>query len=379
MALLLAMFVLWAYICSNFLFKTWYIATAIAVLALVVLIIRRRVRIDGLVPAVAPVLLYFAWLLASALWARYPEYVLHWVAIDAIQILVFVLFYIAGRNTRTDTIGIALISILIPSVIVATIMAALDDGLEPTVVRLAPYGLTLLPMLMPFLVLREGASAKPWLMRFAMAVAFALLIVGRSRAYLIVAMVLLVLSTFVYANSRALLRYVAISTVTVATLLVAVPTRPAVVALVVRFIHADASWGGVTVPEQLTDGTRLTLASTAQTLLPRAIPIGIGYMNMLGYAHDTKGRSLPLHSAYVSFFLEGGLPCVAIVLFLAWRFARSVRMAMRGPHREYAQALAIAGAGVLLAGIYHQVHQSPVLFLLLALAAALDGKEPAVA
>jgi hypothetical protein len=359
MPLLLAMFVLWAYVCSSFVYKTWYIATAIALTALIV---RRAVRVDGLWRAVAPVLFYFAWLLAGALWATFPDLVVRWVAIDSIGIAVFVLFYIAGRNASTQAIITALISLIIPTMIVATIDHVFRTT-DPTATRLAPYGIVLLPLVVPFLVLRDR-----WPYRVAMAAAFALLVVGRNRVCLATAAVLLIISIVVLARERVvreLLLHAAVVAMTIGVLLIVPTTRTPVVAMAARYVRADVALGDVYVPAQKPDGSRPMLAKASRELLPHAMPLGIGYMNMLGYT----GKSL--HSMYMTFLLEGGLPCVAIVLFIAWRHARALRFASG----DYAKALGIASIGILLIGLFHQVQQSPGPFMLLGLGAACRPEE----
>jgi hypothetical protein len=403
MPLLLAMFVLWAYICSSFVYKTWYLATAIALTTLAAFAARAArnagvppaeqaaspppsptaIRIDSLLRAVAPLILYFTWLLTTALWAAFPEVVVRWVAIDAIGIAVFILFYVAGRNARATSIVTALISILIPAMIVAAIDHLRSDPADPAATRLAPYAVTLLAILVPFLVLRERESTTRWPYRIAIGVTFALLILGRNRACLATALVLLAVSIVVFARPRDALVHAVIVAITIGVLLIVPATRTPVVALAARIARADVTFGGVRVAAQKRDGVRPTLARLSRELLPSAMPLGIGYMNMLEYSRQATGRSSSLHNMYMTFLLEGGLPCVAIVLFLAWRHARALQMRMRFPpdaeERDYAKALAIASVGVLLIGLVHQVQQSPAPFMLLALGAAGDAAERPIA
>jgi hypothetical protein len=155
------------------------------------------------------------------------------------------------------------------------------------------------------------------------------------------------------------------------------------VALAARIARTGVTVGGVHVPAQKRDGVRPTLARLSRELLPTAMPLGIGYMNILESSRQATGRSSSLHNMYMTFLLEGGLPCVAIVLLLAWRHARALQTRVRFPlddqERDYAKALALASVGVLLIGLVHQVQQSPAPFMLLALGAARGAEEHPIA
>jgi hypothetical protein len=378
MPLLLAAFVLWAYIFSNFVYKTWYIATAVALIVIAILIAKRAIRIDGLLRATAPVALYFLWMLTTALWAAYPQEVFTWLAIDAIGLAVFVLFYLAGRNASAHAIVTALILLTIPAVANAAIMHALDRGTDPAFTRTAPYAVALLPFIVPFIVLRVMTARVRWPYRLALAVTFAVLVLGRSRVQLAVAAFLLVASVFVFREDlRSALRELvlagAVVAIAIAALLAAPTTRPAAVAMYSRYLRADVAFGGVEVRAQKRDGTRQTLTRLSWELLPGAMPLGIGYMNMVGHCRNETGKSESLHNMYMTFLLEGGLPCVAIVVFLAWRHGRALRLSIATAGSDegaYSKALLLASVGLLPIGLFHQVQQTPALWLVLGLGAA---------
>jgi hypothetical protein len=381
--LFLAVFVLWAYVFSNYVYKTWYIATGIALAITALLIAQRRIRLDGFLRATVPVALYFGWMLATAFWARFPEEVFTWMAIDSVELGVFVLFFLAGCNAAAGKITTGMSSIVIPSVIIAVIMHVLDPGVDPAYTRVAQYGVALLPMIVPFLVWRAKTASLRWLYRLAIALTFAVLVIGRSRMQLAVAALLLGLSVIVFRESvrtafRELLVHGVIVVMTIATLAAVPWTRPAVVAIASRYVRADITWGGVHVAAQKRDGTRPMLAKLLRELLPEAMPLGIGYANTVGYYRQAAGKSVGLHNMYMTFLLEGGLPCVAIVLFLALRHGRALRLylaaARNAEERGYGKALVLASIGLLPIGAFHQVQQTPALWMLLGLGAACGAE-----
>lgn len=383
MPLLLAAFVLWAYIFSSFAYKTWYVATAVALAAIAILIAKRAVRIDGLIRAAAPVALYFLWLLATALWAKYPRDVFTWLAIDLIELAVFLLFFLAGRNASAGSIITGLTSTVIPSVVVAAIMHALDRGGDPASVRVAPYALELLPMVIPFIVARSMTARVSWPYRLAIALVFGVLVLGRSRTPFATGGLMLILSVLVLReHGRSVLRELllagAIVIGTIGVLLAVPATRPPAVALYSRYLRADIAFGGVQVHAQKRDGTRPLLMRLSKELLPEAMPLGIGYMNMAGHSRNATGKSLSLHNMYMTFLLEGGLPCVAIVVFLAWRHGRALRLyvgaARTAEERGYGKAIIVASLGLLPMGMFHQVQQTPALWMLLGLGAACGAQ-----
>ncbi|HEV7764282.1 MAG TPA: hypothetical protein VGQ76_04710 [Thermoanaerobaculia bacterium] len=377
--LLLAVFVLWAYIVSSYVYKTWYVAIAIALVTTAALILKGAIRVDGLPRATAPVALYFCWMLASALWARFPEEVYTWMAIDSIELGVFVLFFLAGCNATADQVISGLSSLVIPSVIIATIMHVFDRGLDPAFTRVAPYAVALLPMIVPFLVWRAKTAPPRWLYQLAIALTFAVLVIGRSRMQLAVGGLMLLMSVVAFRENvraafRELLIHGAIIVTTIAALAALPSTRTAVVAIASRYVRADITWGGVHVAAQKRDGVRPGLAVLSTDLLPEAMPLGIGYMNAVGYYKEAAGRPVSLHNMYMTFLLEGGLPCVAIILFLALRHGRALKIYIATAHtaeeRGYGKALVLASLGVLPFGAFHQVQQTPTLWMLLGLGAA---------
>jgi hypothetical protein len=373
-----AVFVIWTFVVSVYVYKSWYIAAALALTVVLLLGATGRLRTDGLLPALVPVLVYFAVLLAGALWAEFPDETILWVAIDSISIAVFTLFFIAGRNAPPGAIVTALSTICIPSVAIA----ALNYALEPWATRSAQYAVEVLPFITPFLCLRAATVRPRWPSLVALAATFAVLVVGRSRTPLGTAGLLTVLSVFAFRRStRSALRDAFVYGTVIAALLGAllffpVP-RKLVVGMFVRLTHIGVDWGDLHIPPEPVNQERVDLTRISMDMLPHSLPFGIGYMNFTLYFEDVTGYRLPLHNMYMTWLLEGGVACVLVVLVLATMHVRSLRRYIRrgtAEQRGFGQACLLASLGLLPLGAFHQVHQMPALWMLLGLGAACGAE-----
>lgn len=373
---------LWAYILSIFVYKTWYITTAVVTVMIAMAVAAGAIRTRGVVSASWPVFLYFGVLLAGAGWALYPANTFLWVAIDSIEIVVFVIFFVVGRNSRPSSIGAALMTTIIPAVVISVVMYRLD----PTVSRLAHYALPLLAVSVPFIWLFGMERGKRWHATLTLAVLFALLLAARSRAPLAAAGVAAALSMFTFRRSLIdLFRRVAlvalVATVVVGGLLAVRVTRPLVVTTFVRFAHVSVAWGDLYIEAEPVDPVRREINKLALALTTEIFPRGIGYMNFISYFNEANGYEVNLHSMYESWLTEGGLACVLVVALIAWRHIAGLGAVIRrAPTREarmYAQACLIASLAVALLGFFHQMHQTPVFWMVLGLgsAAARQTKE----
>ncbi|HKR64512.1 MAG TPA: O-antigen ligase family protein [Thermoanaerobaculia bacterium] len=362
MPLVAATAVLWAYIASDVQYKTWYIATAMAMVA--VAAVWKRIDTDGLLRATLPVLGYFALLLTTALWAEYPRETLRWVAIDSIEIAVFALFYIAGRNADDDVIANAFASVGIPAAIVALIQYLHD----PFRARLAGYSLALLPLVIAF-----GARRRRTFDVAAMSIAFALLLIGRSRAPLGAALIVVTLAVL---TSRERVRTAAKmfgGALAIALLVLAIPaTRLMMLTTFGRFMRILPASAIVTRMQSEIRGTpyelqirprdqigvRAMIAERTSALARRAFPFGIGYMNFEKHFEKTYGFPAALHSMYSAWWLEGGVAVTLYVAACAWLLWR---------HAKPNPSMLIAFAALFFLGAFQQLHQSPALWALLGL------------
>lgn len=373
--------VLWVYVVSVYVYRSWYLAAAVAVVVVAILAAAGTLRTRGFARAIVPVLAYFGIWLASACWAMYPDDTLRWVAIDSIEIAVFALGFIVGRNSTSAAITTALMTLVVPSVAIAAIMQAVD----PNAPRSAQYAGALLAFLPPFAYLRALTARPRWPAVLSLVLAVVVLLVGRSRTPLATAILLLAIAVVVFRKTaRLTIRdaaiFSAVLVLATGTLLLVPATRKPVVMMFVRLTHIGVVWGDLEVPaEPAENWQRVDLDAVSRALLPEAIPFGIGYGNFIRRFHNVTGYDLPIHNIYMSWLIEGGLLSLAAVSFLAWRHVRALSACIGGAstaeERVHGQLIAIASVGILTFGVYHQVHQAPAFWMLLGLGAACGVKD----
>jgi hypothetical protein len=374
-------FVLWSYIASFYVYKTWYIATALVVTVLWCLAAVGVVRTRGWVRALLPVSSYFAVLMASSLWAEYPAMTRLWVGIDSIEILVVFVFFLALRNSSPQYVTSMLMWLVVPAVIMSTIMYYLD----PTLSRLAHYALPLLPVIVPFAFVHMVWSGKRTVGLLTLVVSFAVLAISRSRTPLVEAIIAALLSMFVFRKNifeffRRLMIGGLTATMALALMLAIPVTRRLVVMTYVRFSYQTVHWDDLYVEAEKVDQIRIDINDLAWKLGVEHFPMGIGYMNFAPNFDRFYNFPINLHSMYVTWFTEGGVLCLAVIGALVWRHLAGLRSYMRSGTREerlFAKACLIASLGVAFAGLSQQLHQTPVLWLLVGLgsAAAATARE----
>jgi len=83
---------------------------------------------------------------------------------------------------------------------------------------------------------------------------------------------------------------------------------------------------------------------------------------------------------YETWWVEGGLVMVGIVLVMFYRqfqaLVRAMRWSADGEVRVLARVMIIATLGSFVFGMFHQTHVNPMLFALLGMGAALPRTAP---
>ena len=365
--LLLGTALLWSFIWSSWWYPGWYIGGAIAAVAIAAVVRSGGLRTEGLPLALLFVIVYFALLLSTALWANDPRETIKWVIADSIEIVVFVLFFLAARNCSADEVAIAIASLIVPTLMLASVEYALD----PYARRLAGNALALMPLVMAF-------SRRKWPYAVAMSCTFAYLLIGRSRiplaaAILAAGLVVLVRGSSARDRVRNLAAAMAIGAVIVTAIAIIPATRLMMMTTVLRVVRELPAPVLYARMEEQLDGTpyrehlrplpiRASISVLSERLARESFPLGIGYRNFALRYQEAYGERIPLHSMYSAWLIEGGLPVVLYVVVSAGWLVMMLRRE-RGP-------ILIGLAAVLLIGAFHQMHQSPALWVLVGLGAA---------
>lgn len=388
--------VLWAHVCSTFMYRTWYIVAAIAAAMVIAVAATGRLRLRGLLPVTLPVAGYFALLWIGSKWAKYPAETTRWALIDSIEIVVFALFVLAGLNSPGRAIALAVVSVVIP----AGLMASFEYLLNPYASRLAGYSLVLLPLIVAFAFSGVHLSWRKWPWALGMGMAGVLLLVGRSRAPLAAALLVAAFSLMFFGKGaldriRKGLAAILVMII-IALVLAAIPrTRPMVMTTFFRLTQllppGSVPFGGeaaITALENEIKGThyvrqtmpraeggiRKEIRDFSHRLLRENFPAGIGYMNFVPHFYERTAMTVSLHNMYMTWLLEGGV-VVALYVFvfgalLLFGIVRSLRRDETLEDRAYGIALLLSAGAVLFVGGFHQLHQSPALWAMAGLGAA---------
>lgn len=372
--------VLAAWMSSSLVYKTWYIATVIALSAVTVATLLGITRINGLSRALAPIIAYYLCLLTTALWAPYPAFVLRWVLIDSIEIPVFILFFVVGRNSVAPAIQRSMVLLTVPALLTGSYYALAQSPNLAS--RFGGAGLIALPVIIPFCFAEVFARGKKTLPMLSLAVAVAIVVVSRSRTPLAAALLMIGLSTFVFSrNILALLKTVAVlalsAAVLLATLLAIPNTRLLIAQTYVRVSKTDAVVGDVYLAAE-GDSERETINEGFRELMPIYFPQGMGYENFIPWYSDTHGYDLALHSSYETWILEGGLACLLIIVFIITRhfltMAAVLKRSRLQTDRNFLKACVLASVALLAVAAFHQAHQTPLFWMILGLAAGFTER-----
>ncbi len=375
-------FIFCVFTASNFLFKAWYIATALALAATGVCVAAGALCTRGIMRTLAPTIAYFLVLLSTIVWAAYPHEVVRWVAIDSIEIAVVALAFLAARNSTPRKCMLAMFVIVIPSYVVAAVMYVAN----PNVTRLADLALPLMPMVIVFAWAYLSIAEKKWPAVVAMSLAFALLLAARSRTPIAGSIIGSALCALAYSRNalHVLKRMIAAglaAAAVVGVLLIFAPTRAMLLTTYVRITYEDVVWGDLYIRAEQRDSERDLINEYTLRMYHQHFPQGIGYMNFMQHFRDQYGPEANLHNMYSTWVVEGGWTTIIAVLTLfvmqiAW-LRRGIKYAPSHDWRAFMQAVAILWFIHLLMGLLHQVHQSPPFWMLFGLggAGAAEARE----
>lgn len=383
--------ILWTYVSVTIIgyYRSWYFATAVAVVLVGLLLLGGMLERRGLLKAVGMISLYYFYLLLTALWAEYPETTIWWVTIELIFVVIFALFYLISKNYSVDRM-IDFFIYLIPPVVVIFIITYLID---PEAIRLGGNTLNILPILLLFCMLRLTVSFSVRNI-VLLAACLLMLLLGMSRTPLLVAGIGIILMTVIATNQwtvrlKFAMAFMAIGFVLTITILMYHPLGLYAAKTLSRITYQDLMVGEQFIEAEEPDIIRWAVLADAFSLLKDNWLLGIGYMNFMPWfgerydlafytARDIEIVGMNLHNSFQTWALEGGVPCLVIVALLLWKYFRILQRRIRQSENEleksYYKTYIVAMICLLVLGIFHQPHQMPIFFILFGIVYALDEK-----
>ena len=316
-----------------------------------------------------PVVAYYLWILATALFAGNPFITLEWFAIDAIFLVIFCIAYIAGVNSTSEAIS----HLMLFSALVVWISAFYFSNDHSVRFGLRAYEVA--PFIIPFAIagIYQG-SRWSWL---SLILTMAFLVASQSRAHFAAGLVILGLSVFWMAPRfgtafRVALLLALSGTCVGLAALQFEPVQFVVARSWSRLAGVDVVVSGQLVEGKFADQERAHINEISGELLAQYDPLGIGYQNF-GEAYGRYYRDLmPLHSIYSTWAIELGIVGVALVLFILTEFGRRLRIGIVRSRNlsetNFWKALGLGLVVALLTGLFHQAHESPGFWTILGLA-----------
>jgi len=332
---------------------------------------------------------YYLYLLLTSLWAQYPATTIWSVATEAIYIIIFALFYFISVKFTPERIVDFFANLLPPAVVIFII----DYVVNPEASRHGGYVLVLLPFILLFCTFRLIQNHSLKNVAFVTA-SLLMLVLGVSRTPLLIAGFGLFLIFFTMLDTRKRrLKFVLISLVVIAMASITVLAIPQlkvnVAKTISRITYQDIAIDSNLIEAERPDVLRWLIHAEAISLYKDNSIMGIGYMNFMPWFGDKynivtesgDGKQIVgmnLHNTYQTWLLEGGAPCVILVSILIWRYFKTIRQMIKkctdNYYKSYCKLLAISMICVLIEGVFHQIHQAPVFFMLIGLVYALNGR-----
>ncbi len=383
--------ILWTYMLVTIinLYKSWYITTAVVLAFTVLLLMAGAFKTRGLIRSTSYILIYFIYLLATAMWAEYADITIWYVATESIYVIIFSLFYLLSLNLEPDRI-IDFFVYLVPPAIITIILTYIID---PEASRLGNNVLVLLPFIFLFCVFRLFQFL---FVRYIVLVTACLLmlVIGMSRTPLLIAgLGLFIMLVMIKKRWKTLCRISAvllvIGAIVIITVLAVPQLRLYAANTITRTIYQDIVVGDQVVEAEIPDVVRWKIFFDAFSLYKSHWLFGMGYMNFMPWYGDRynfrveniRGKEtvgMSLHNSFQTWALEGGLPCLGIVGLLLWKYFSILRKHIRQSKNDmeilYYKLFVIGMVCLLVAGMFHQIHQSPVFYMLLGIVYAFDNR-----
>ena len=366
-------------------YKIHYISYFLFAIPVIALTIKKRLRSDGALYSERSLLLFFLYLTVSISWAYSPSTTAQWIAVDSLYLLVFWLAYVLFINLTEDRLarvfelipfGVACVSIWALIVFGEVRVSEGEDfsQLGATSTILSFYLTAALPFLVRDLYLEKKLIAK-----LALLATIPLTFLLQSRAALGANLFVVVLTAIDFAtfNRRRLLQTAAIlGTVVVVVGIVFSTVDFEEDSLGGRLQHAT-TFSFMDAEEEFQHPEmkgedlerRMMWFVAYQGFVEHPIE-GIGYGGINSRFDDTFGYEVPSHGFVTTLLAETGLLGTVLFLFVMTgyfvRLGRGLKQSSTYEQRTFLKASRASMIGMLFVGLFHQVYQDQIFFILLA-------------
>lgn len=382
---------IWVYMAVTVinLYKSWYIAAVFAFIVSLILLYFKILNSQGLFNSLIYIVAYYLFLLITSIWAEYPHITIYYVAIESIFIVVFLLFYLLSMNFSLNNIIDFQYYLILPSISIYIITYIIN----PDASRLGGNANVFLPFTLLFCV-SKIIRRFSFLRLFVIALCLIMLVISMSRTPLFVGIIGIVMMLFTIVDRpkvcyKMILSYIFILFIAIMSLLYIPTLRQYAIKTVGRFLSNDIIIGGELISSEPPDVLRWRIYDDAWNLYRSNWLLGIGYMNFQQWFGETYNYSVVnsrdkevfgvnLHNTYQTWLLEGGILCILIVLVIMFRYFKilihNIKYCTNPYDKSCYKLYVVVMICLIITGLFHQIHQTPVFYSVLGTVFALDKR-----
>ncbi len=358
---------------SKYLYKIWYIATFITVIALVIYFLNKPLPYKQIIRNSTPLLLYFIFIPVTAIWAFYPEETLQYFLIDSIYFIVFISFFIISMELDINSYE-KLFSNLAISGLIITIIYYL---INPYDIRQTGFANQIMIFSASFSYLNLKIRTNK-LSYFLFGLSVLIILFGNSRRPLLnVTITILLFELFnqrirIIDFSKKILFIVVSISILIIILWQIPPTQNIMLTSVSRLLQSDIEIGGVFIKAEGKDLMREKINDYAWYLMKNEdLILGIGYMNFFRwFGLNTTSYEMVLHNVYQSWLLEMGIIGLFFSFLILYKYFSIILKKLKqipkfSTEWQFFTLMLSIMVGLLVGGWYGQLHRNPIFFIAL--------------
>ncbi len=384
---LAALIALFSYFCAILsYFRIFYILITLAFCLSLFFVWAGYMRNPGLSRHARPLLIFFAYLGATAFWSEYPRQTLETVAVTSIFLIVFALFFLLKSNY--DENEVMQLFRYVPYVVAITYIylglrfgaiRPFDLDTADSIGATANAGALWLVASLPFIfcIVRAGDKRARW----ELFLAYFLIAVSESRAGYLLAV--FCLGADVYLR-RASLRRFSRDAVKYAVLVLALVAFAWYLPVTRPLIEEGFGRAAQTSREDAAaaDIERLAMMQVGWDSFLEHPLWGVGFDNVGPRVEDAFGVKIVSHNILITLIAEAGWPGFFLFVWLMRTFFKSTTSALatRGDqNRGFYVACVISMVATLLAGMAHPLLGFPMFYVVLGVGYAGGERSSVVA
>lgn len=370
-----------------------FIVAAIILCIILILILLNAIKYNGLIASSALVFAYFGYLLLTCLWAEYPESTITRLKFDLVNIFIFLLFFLFSLNNRIEQVRRIFIATIIPSLVVIVAGYLINPELRYLGFGNSINFLALSATFVTYSIFTDKSKTLTYCILLLLV--YLSLIASMRKTPLFIACLGFVLVVILgwrhfKVNRQNLLLFLTVPLLFLLVLFVSKDFQELSLQTYSRVTGKDISYGDIYIVGEGVDTVRENIFDYANELIKDNWVLGIGYMNFAPhygrqfnyYFVTPTGKEIAgmsVHNTFQALLLEGGLPLVTIMLLIFIRYfdilRQQINLSKNKKEIFFYKVLVVIMIQLMVWGVYHQLHQGVLLWMMLGLVFAEKHKK----